>query len=86
MSITSNTSLTDFLYARPTLLEGIARILDFGNTIQEYNVSQSGFEADFKALDGDWITIGRDLKDAVQKITQEIQDRELIEYPHEQKN
>ncbi len=30
---------TDFLYARPSFAEGMARIMDFGNTLTEYNRS-----------------------------------------------
>jgi len=41
---------TDFLYARPSFAEGVARIMDFGNTLNEYNESVSGKTADFRPL------------------------------------
>ena len=42
---------TDFLFARPSFLEGTARILDFGNVLNTYNCSPTPELADyFKAL------------------------------------
>lgn len=64
------TEYTTFLYARPSFLEGIARILDFGNTLQVYNASGNELEADAVALALDWYAIGEDMKRAVQEITQ----------------
>jgi hypothetical protein len=32
---------TDFLYARPSFLEGLARVADFGNVLQTYNTSST---------------------------------------------
>jgi len=56
---------SDFLYASPSLLEGVARILDFGNTLNEYNSSQSEEEADEIALRMDWTMVGADLRNAM---------------------
>jgi hypothetical protein len=62
---------TDFLYARPTFLEGLARILDLGGTLEEYNVSSSPSDADTRALQADWLAIGDDLKQAVRLVQAE---------------
>lgn len=59
--------LTGFLYARPSLIEGISRLIDFGNTLQVYNSSLSPEQADFLALSSDWYVIGDDLKLAMDK-------------------
>lgn len=61
---------TTFLFARPTWYEGLARLLDFGNTLQVYNNSHSDAEADAVALALDWNAIGEDMRRAVQEITQ----------------
>lgn len=57
--------LTGFLYARPSLVEGIARLIDFGNTLEAYNSSLSPDQADFLALASDWYVIGDDLRGAM---------------------
>lgn len=57
--------LTGFLYARPSLVEGVARLIDFGNTLQVYNSSLSSEQADFLALASDWYVIGDDLRNAM---------------------
>lgn len=57
--------LTGFLYARPSLFEGVARLVDFGNTLQVYNSSYSSEQADFLALASDWYVVGDDLRDAM---------------------
>jgi hypothetical protein len=49
--------LFGFLYARPSFLEGLARIFDFGGTLNEYNQSLTPKQADFLALRADWLTI-----------------------------
>lgn len=53
---------TTFLFARPSFSEGMGRILDFGNTLSEYNTSPSGEEADCRAFWADWAAIGSDLQ------------------------
>ena len=57
--------LATFLFARPSLHEGAARILDFGNTLSEYTRSPSGDYADIVALRADWEVIGRDFQQAL---------------------
>ena len=56
---------SDFLYARPSLVEGLARILDFGNTFSGYNDSDTGLETDSIALWTDWAVVGQDIRDAI---------------------
>lgn len=58
---------TDFLFARPSILFGLARFLDFGGRFDAYNGSRSEAEADAKALLCDWYIVGQDLKVAIEK-------------------
>lgn len=59
------------LFARPSALEGVSRLLDLGATMQEYNGSETETEADLKALSADWQAVGRDINDAIEKYEQE---------------
>ena len=52
---------SSFLFARPSLIEGAGRILDFGDTLTEYNRSPTGEIADYIALATDWKQVGGDL-------------------------
>jgi hypothetical protein len=51
-----------FLFARPSFCEGMGRIMDFGDTLTEYNTSASSSEADFHALLSDWCAVGDDMR------------------------
>jgi len=50
-----------FLFARPSLCEGMGRLLDFGDTLSEYNSSTDTQEADTNALWSDWLAVGDDV-------------------------
>jgi len=56
---------TDFLFARPSFLEGVARIMDVGDTLNEYNSSPSAQEADAIAISLDWSMVGQDIDRAI---------------------
>lgn len=61
------TSLNIFkLYARPTFLEGMARVLDLSGSLTVYNFSETPEEADIRALRSDWEAIGKDLQRAIE--------------------
>ena len=62
---------SDFLYARPSFLEGVARIFDLRGTLNEYNVSPTGKEADAVAIWSDWAAIGQDMRDAIGEFEEE---------------
>lgn len=51
-----------FLFARPSFSEGAGRIMDFGNTLSEYNRTEN---PDFNAFLADWSAIGFDLESAI---------------------
>ncbi len=58
---------TSFLFATPSFLEGLARTLDLGATLDEYNSSITPEQADFLALKNDWQVIGNDLANAIEQ-------------------
>ena len=58
---------TDLLYARPSLLSGLARTLDVGGTFDAYNTSASPDEADRLATTSDWYAVGADLTRAIRR-------------------
>ena len=49
------------LFARPSALGGVASILDFGDTLTEYNTANSPEQADVLALWSDWLAVGDDM-------------------------
>jgi hypothetical protein len=57
--------MTDFLFARPSFFEGMARIIDFGGTLTVFNTSRTPEEADARAMFEDWRAVGNDLRLAV---------------------
>ncbi len=56
-----------FLFARPSFVEGVARVMDLGTTLQIYNESKTPEEADFKAMKKDWQAVGDDIVYAINK-------------------
>lgn len=58
--------LTDFLYARPSFLEGVARTFDLGGTLNNYNKALTARQADSMALSSDWLSVGNDLSVTVE--------------------
>lgn len=59
------------LYAVPSFWEGLVRAIDIGNTLTEYNFSESDPAADLRALRADWKAIGSDLALAAQQFPEE---------------
>ena len=53
------------LFARPSALGGVASILDFGGTLNEYNTANSPQQADTLALWSDWLAVGDDMWSAI---------------------
>jgi predicted methyltransferase len=69
---------TDLLYARPSFLEGMARVLDIGGTLQHYSVSATGEDADARALAADVHAIGADLHHVLAAYIRTIEDNALL--------
>lgn len=62
--------LSSFLFARGSLLEGFARVLDLGGTLNTYNTSETPEEADERAMAADWAVVGDDIYQAAQSFDQ----------------
>lgn len=60
------------LCARPSLIEGVARILDFGNTLTEFNQSLTPQQTDYLALRSDWRVVAGDLWSALAAVEHEL--------------
>jgi hypothetical protein len=58
------TGMTDYLYARPSILEGIGRNLDFFGALNRYNASESEYDADSTAFMADWLAVYNDMQKA----------------------
>lgn len=69
----------NFLSADPSFTEGVARILDFGDTLTAYNRSASAEQADLIALAADWQAVIDDLTHAFAKVGASIDAPELAE-------
>jgi hypothetical protein len=67
-------SETDFLFARPSFLEGMARVLDLGCTLNSYNASRNGADADRRALSSDFKMIGKDIAAGIGHYEQQKQE------------
>jgi hypothetical protein len=56
---------TDFLFAMPSFWSGAARVVDISGSLDMYNASRSGREADALAARLDWIVVGKDIETAI---------------------
>jgi hypothetical protein len=66
---------SDFLFARPSFVEGVARMVDFGGSLNTYNTAPTGEEADARAMYEDWEALGADLKAALEQLRSEVNER-----------
>jgi hypothetical protein len=67
---------SDFLFARPSFIEGMARVLDMGCTLNTYNDSRTPEEADEKAFKSDFISVFKDLKNSIGHYEQKEKSKE----------
>jgi hypothetical protein len=64
---------SDFLFARPSLIEGVARMVDLSNSLNDYNYARTGAQADAHAIYEDWKAIGHDVHVALEQLRVETQ-------------
>jgi len=57
----SQPKFSSFLFADSSVWEGLGRILDFGDTMTDYNYSLTDQQADRIAIRADWRAVGHDL-------------------------
>ena len=63
IGVPSAQPMNDFstiLFARPSAMEGSGRLLDFANTLTEYNASMTADQADHIAILADWKALNQD--------------------------
>ena len=63
---------SDFLFAQPSLWEGMGRLVDFGDFLTEYNRSLTSAQADAIATAMDWQAIYDDLWTAFEDYRQSV--------------
>jgi len=68
--------MSDFLFARPSVLEGIGRNIDLFGVLNYYNKSQTAREADLRAMKNDLETLKQDFEIAYGKIINGNQGKE----------
>lgn len=51
----------------PSFVGGLASVLDLGNTLTKNNFSKILERSDYDAIQSDWITTGKDIKQAIEK-------------------
>lgn len=54
-----------FLFAMPTWQEGVGRLVDFGNSLTEYNRTPAPDDPDARATANDWLAVGDHLRGAL---------------------
>ena len=52
---------------RPSFLDGMASLIDMSPSINKYNTDKTEKDADIKSIQADWLTVGKDMKDAIEK-------------------
>lgn len=65
---------SDFLYARPSFIEGVGRMLDVAGSLSMYNISRSPEAADGRAMYEDWKALGHDLRVALEELRSETRE------------
>ncbi len=58
---------SDFLFAQPSLASGAARVFDLWGQFDDYNRSETTLEADARAIASDWLIVGQDISDAMER-------------------
>jgi hypothetical protein len=70
----ANELQSDYLFARPSVIEGVGRIVDVSNSLNMYNYSPDGAQADSRALYQDWKAIGHDVHVALEQLRAEVRE------------
>jgi hypothetical protein len=60
--------MSDFLFARPSILEGIGRNIDLFGVLNVYNSSENEAEADARAFASDAIALRNDFDSVLQNL------------------
>ncbi len=63
--------MSDYLFAQPSFLTGIARSVDLGGVFDSYNESATPEQADARAARADWKAVGREMRSAIDRVKDE---------------
>ena len=63
--------MSDYLFAQPSTLSGMARVADLWAQLDEYNICHTGEEADARAVYCDWLAVGRAMLAAMKKYSEQ---------------
>lgn len=63
---------SDYLFARPSFIEGIARLIDPTGSLNSYNRAPTPESADARALAEDWRAVGHDVRVALDELRHEV--------------
>lgn len=66
---------SDYLFARPSFVEGMARLWDFAGTLNDYNYTPPDEDPDAEALARDWYAVGDDLLHAMAAFSNEQREK-----------
>jgi hypothetical protein len=56
---------SSFLFGTPTWQEGVGRLVDFANVLNDYNITHAPENPDTRALYQDWLAVGDDVRFAL---------------------
>lgn len=60
--------MSDYLFARPSLMVGIARNIDLFGTLSDYDTAPSPLEADMQAHINDVASLRKDMSNAIDEV------------------
>jgi len=63
--------VTDFLFSTPSFLSGAGTVINLAGNYHKFNASNSGFEADKKAIENDFRMVGQDICDVIENIKED---------------
>lgn len=63
--MTKSTKRTDFLLPKAGFWEGLSNVFNVFGTPPKFKTSESGFEADYKAIKSDWEMVGEDFRTTI---------------------
>jgi len=67
-----NKHKTTILFPRTSAIVGMGSIFNIVGNYFEFNYSESGEDADRKAIESDWSMIGQDIEDAITRTNENL--------------
>lgn len=64
--------MSDYLFAQPSFLSGMGRVMDLGGAFDDYNFSPTPQMADARGLVADVAAVGREMREAIVRVEAEL--------------